>query len=176
MQGARGAVVGGAVVGLAILASAACAGGPVLEGGAYRDAKLGWTIAAPPAEWTRIRVEGADLALRGPGGELMSLTVHCGVPLAAPATLARHLRLGVPDSQVRDAAEVSVDGRPGWTQVFDAHRDGKTVRIATVTRVDERCVQDFALASQGERPAAEVAFDAWWKSFRAAPSRAGGAR
>ena len=171
MKGARGAVVG-----LTILAGAACAGGPVLEGGAYRDAKLGWTIAEPPAEWRRIRVEGADLALRGPGGELMSLTVHCGAPPAAPAILARQLRAAAPGSQVRDAGELTVAGRPSWRQVFDVQREGKALRIETLTRVDGRCVQDFALASQAERPAAEAAFAAWWSSFRAAPERPGAAR
>ena len=121
MKGVRGAVVA-----VALLASAACSGGPVIQGSAYRDPKLGWSIAVPPggeARWTRIRVEGADLALRGPGGELMSVEVHCGVPLAAPDILARSLRSGIPDSVVHDQHEVMVDGRAGWAQVFDARLD-----------------------------------------------------
>jgi len=189
MSGVRGAVVA-----VALLASAACSGGPVLEGSVYRDAKLGWSIALPPggeARWTRIRVEGADLALRGPAGELMSLEVHCGVPLAEPEILARSLRVGIPDAQLRDQREVTVDGRRAWAQTFDARParrpdpkpaaagaagagDAPAVRVKTVTRVDTSCVQDFVLAAPGDWTPAEAAFDAWWGSFRAAPEASGG--
>jgi len=194
MSGVRGVVVA-----VAMLASAACSGGPVLEGSVYRDPTLGWSIAAPPggeARWTRIRVEGADLALRGPAGELMSLEVHCGVPLAEPQVLARSLRSGVPEALVRDQREVTVDGRLAWAQVFDARPerrpapkpadpsgraqagsdagDAPAVRVKTVTRVDAHCVQDFVLAAPGDWAAAEGAFDAWWGSFRAAPEASGG--
>ena len=178
---------------MVLLASAACSGGPVLEGSAYRDPKLGWSIAVPPggeARWTRIRVEGADLALRGPAGELMSLEVHCGVPLATPEVLARTLRGSIPDALVHDQHEVTVDGRVAWAQVFDARLerrraprpddsgahgddDAPAVRVKTVTRVDTRCVHDFVLAARGDWPAAEAAFDAWWGSFRAAPGGGG---
>ena len=187
MSGVRGAVVA-----VALLASAACSGGPVLEGSVYRDAKLGWSIALPPggeARWTRIRVEGADLALRGPAGELMSLEVHCGVPLAEPEVLARGLRVGIPEAQLRDQHEVTVDGRRAWAQVFDASpapdprptaagatgtREAPAVRVKAVTRVDALCVQDFVLAAPGDWAPAEAAFDAWWGSFRAAPEATGG--
>jgi len=185
MSGVRGAVVA-----VALLASAACSGGPVLEGSVYRDAKLGWSIALPPggeARWTRIRVEGADLALRGPAGELLSLEVHCGVPLAEPEILARGLRVGIPEAQLRDQREVTVDGRRAWAQVFDASPgpdsrsaaagqapEAPAVRVKTVTRVDARCVQDFVLAAPGDWAPAEAAFDAWWGSFRAAPEASGG--
>ena len=121
--------VRGAVVAVALLASAACSGGPVLEGSAYRDPKLGWSIAAPPggeARWRRIRVEGSALALRGPEGELMSLEVHCGGVLASPEILAHGLRSGIRESEVREEREVPVDGRTAWVQVFDARLDGSS--------------------------------------------------
>ena len=203
MDGVRGAIVVGA-----LLATGACGGGPVLEGSAYRDRDLGWSIALPPggaAHWTRIRVEGADLALRGSDGELLSVEVHCGGPLAPPEILARGLRIGVPDARVREQGEVMVDGRPGWAQVFDAGADGpgglaldrargagadrpqgappasaapdpQPVRVKTVTRVDAHCVYDFVLAARGDWPAAEADFDAWWGSFRAPPAPAGRAK
>ena len=188
------------------LASVACAGGPVVEGSAYVDPKLGWSIAVPAggeARWTRVRVEGADLALRGPGGALMSIEVHCGVPLATPEILARSLRSGIPDSVMRDQREVPIDGRSGWAQTFDAQLaprsaravdragelkrgeasavarrgaeggDPQAVHVKTVTDVDARCVYDFVLVARSDWPAAEAVFDAWWGSFRAAPKALG---
>jgi len=114
----------------------------------------------------------------------MSLQVRCGVPLAAPETLARALRIGIAASGLRDQHEVVIDGRPGWAQVFDVAPDearagqggAVAVRVKTVTRTDARCVQDFVLVASGDWPAAESAFDAWWASFRAASETVGAAR
>jgi hypothetical protein len=153
---------------LAFVPTAGCARDLVREDGGWRDPRRGWSIAEPAGDWSPARVEGASLALRGPRGEWMTVSVRCGVPLAAPALMARHLLLGLGAAAVREERAVEVDGRPAWLQVFEARAPeagaaAASVRIRAVTRVDERCVQDFVLAGPGE----EAVFDAWWASFRA---------
>jgi len=175
MKGARGGIAA-----LALLAVVACARGPVLEGGAFRDPTRGWSIAAPPAEWSVAHVKGADLTLRGPRGARMSLQVRCGVALAAPEVLARDLRIGIAASGLRDQREVSIDGRPAWVQVFDVapgeSESAVGVRVKAVTRTGARCVEDFVLVASGDWSALEPAFDAWWASFRAGPETASAAQ
>lgn len=164
----------------------ACHSPPLVESDdGFRHARQGWSISAPAradvdavsgapgAGWARVSVPGSLLAYRqrGSGGAVwMTLSSRCRVSLAEPRLLARHLRIGIPEHTVRDAAPVSVGGASGWEQRFDAREGGAVVRLKTVTAVVEGCALDWVLSVGGERDfeAAQRDFDAWWQSFRPA--------
>ena len=178
--------------GIALALVWACQSPPLVESGeGFRHARQGWSIAAPSRShggavsggpgsgWTQVSVPGSLIAYRqgGAGAAVwMTLSSRCSVSLAEPRLLARHLRIGIPETTVRDAAPVSVGGAPGWEQRFDA-RDGATVvRLKTVTTVVEGCALDWVLSVGGDRDfgAAERDFDAWWQSFRPGPGASPG--
>jgi hypothetical protein len=153
---------------LAVLAAfaslAGCASGPVLRGGSWRDLDQGWTIAAPPGAWRRVRAEGADLALRRGDGVLMSVTSRCEANRAAPELRVRDLR---PDGRAplsREALEVA--GAPAFAERFEVERGGRLLRVETAARVGARCAQDFALVAPAARADAGLVFSAWLASFR----------
>ena len=174
MHGVRGArwrpVLCGAAAGLVALAG--CASGLVRAGDRFQHPELGYRIGAPPGVWRRVSVEGADLALRAPGGATLSVSSRCRVSLSTPEVLARHLRFGLEAHRLRESGPVSVDGGPGWMQVFDAQSGARTVRVKTVTRVEAPCVYDWVLVAADDFREVEPAFDAWWSSFRHGPEGA----
>jgi hypothetical protein len=152
---------------------AACAHGPVREDGFWRDRSQGWTVAepGPPGYWKRVRVDDAALAWAGAQGEHLALSVRCGVALARPEVLARHLRFGLGPSVLHESRAVAVGGRDGWLQAFDAAGpDRGRVHVRAVTRVDAHCIEDLVLTSSAsDRVQADAGFDAWWQSFRSTP-------
>jgi len=143
----------------------ACASGPALRDGVYRERAQGWTIAAPPPGWQRIRAEGADLAFGGPEGASLALTSRCEGAPASALLLARQLRAGLGASELVLERELEVAGRPAALQVLAL----PTSRVKTVTRAAPPCVQDFVLVVPRDLEAVEPVFDAWWASF--APAR-----
>ena len=157
----------------ALLIGAGCAGSPIsrIEGG-FRHRRHDYTIAWPggPGEaWQRVTLEGAALAFRRPGPEVVSLQSRCGRPVAAPVFMARHLVIGLPERTLVAAGPTQVDGRDAWTQTFDTVQKDASVRVKTVTLVAGGCCFDWILMSSGAFEPAEQAFDAWWGSFRLAP-------
>ena len=165
-----------AALGLTLLLPA-CARDLVRENGEWRSTRAGFRIAEPAATpgpdaaagpdagWERFDLEGAALAFRRGKLETMSLQARCGRPVAAPAILARHLVIGLPERTLRQAGPVRVAGQSGWTQTFDARLENRTVRLKTVTLVAAGCVYDLMLVSKGEFEPAERVFDAWVASF-----------
>jgi hypothetical protein len=146
----------------------ACASDLVAVGGGYRDRRLGYTIGSPEGAsggWQRVAVDGAALAFRRSGPDTMILQTHCGGPVADPALMARQLVIGVRDRTLRQAGPVAIDTHPGWSQTFDTLQEGVAVRVKTVTLVVDDCTFDWVLASAGSFESAEVAFDAWTRSF-----------
>jgi len=142
-----------------------CASGPTLHGGVYRDRERGFAIAAPPPDWQRIGVEDARLAFRGPNHESMALLTHCDAGDAAPAVLARRLRVGLGAHQLDEEHTTELAGRPAEVQWITVGES----RVKAVTRVASPCVEDFVLVARDDFGAAERVFDAWWASF--APAR-----
>jgi len=144
----------------------ACASGPSLRDGVYRDRRQGWSIAAPPAGWKRVSVEGADLAFQGPSGASIAATSHCDVAVVPLDVLARRLRAGFGAQDVLEDRAVTLAGRPARLQVLALPGGG---RVRTVTRAAAPCVQDFVLVAPRDVDASTAVFDAWWATF--APSR-----
>lgn len=145
----------------------------VVEGGRLRDAQEGYSVALlaqPP--WTPVSIEGTDLAYRGPGAVLMSFQSRCGRPQAAPQIMARHLVIGLPERQLRQAGPVAVGEWRGWSQVFDTLERGRAVRVKTVTIVAGRCTFDWVLSAREDFEKAQIVFDTWWQSFAYEPGSA----
>jgi hypothetical protein len=155
---------------LAVLcAGAACASLVAETERGYRHRKHGYRIGAPGGPggpWTRVEVEDAALAFRRRGPDSLSLQSRCGKPVTDPQLMARHLRIGIPLSELIHSGPVEVDGRSGWTQTFDTVHDDVDVRVKTITLVVGRCSFDWVLASAGSFATVEAAFDAWWGSFQ----------
>ena len=157
----------------AVLIGAGCASSPMsrIEDG-YRHRRHDYTIARPdgPGEaWQRVTLEGAELAFRRPGPEVLSLQSRCGRPVAAPVFMARHLLIGLPERTLVAAGPTQVDGRDAWTQTLDTVQKGVSVRVKTVTLVAADCSFDWILMTAADFEPAEQAFDAWWDSFRLDP-------
>jgi hypothetical protein len=171
----------------------ACATSPVVASGTgWRHRELGYTIAAPEpgaGPWRRMRVEGTDLAFRGPYGEALSLMSHCTGTAARPRIAARNLTLGLGGATPLVSGPISLRGDAGWAQSFEASTDGVPVRVHTVTLVSGGCTFDWVLSARApssESPGAGGpgeagwradlrSFDAWWRSFQPPPAPPPGA-
>jgi hypothetical protein len=163
--------------------AAACASGPVVASGeGWRHRELGYSVDAPApgaGPWRRIRVEGADLAFRGPHGETLSLLSRCTETKASPRIEARHLVIGLDGARPLASGPISLGGAPGWAQSFELRDDGVLVRLHSVTLVQAGCTFDwiFSARAPGSGGALDEAgfaadlrsFDSWWRSFRWTP-------
>jgi len=150
-----------------VLALLGCAGGDLAAvDGELRHRRHGYAFDAPGPPWKRVAVEGAVVAYRREGPATMSLQSRCGGPLADPATLARHLRIGLPPYTLRQAGPARVAGRSAWSQVFDTLENGRAVRVKTLTLVEGACILDWVLVTGGGFEEAEPDFDAWVASLR----------
>jgi hypothetical protein len=149
------------------LQGAACASpGVVAAGGGFAHPARGWRIDAPGAGWTRASVEGAELAFRGPGGAWMSLASRCGIARAEPRVLVRHLAIGIPGRTLVREGELSVDGRPGWSQTWRARVGEAERELEAASVVADGCVHDFVLVAPPGAADAAREFERWRASFR----------
>lgn len=142
----------------------------------FRHRKIGYTIAVPewgdvPA-WERRKVKGTDLAFRDPrdgGRSVMSLLSRCRRTAASPQVLARHLTIGLSESELERSGPLALKGRPGWSQTFLTLREGVLVHVKTVTVVSLPCVFDWILVMPRPFGPIESVFDRWWTSFSFPP-------
>lgn len=170
-MGARGAHGFGVTVWLLVIfQTAACASGLVFEDGRYWDRGHHYSIERPGGEdpaWRPIRVEGTELAFRGPGAATMSLIEQCGrSPAAEPRILARQLLIGIEGRTLVDEGPIGEGEAPGWIQRLDATASGEVIHLKTVTRVIGECSYDWILVVPGTLWGPEPVFDRWWRSFR----------
>ena len=149
-----------------VLVCLACASTLRLEEGRWRHGVLGYSIDAFAPGWVPLEVDGVDLAFRGPGGAVTSLSSRCHTSLAEPQILARHLVIGLRDRTRLEAGAVLVDGRPGWLQRYDVTVDASTRRLTSVTTVVRECVIDFVLVEPHPASGSAQEFERWWGSFR----------
>ena len=154
-----------AALGLALLLPSACVRDLVAEAGGWRSTRDGYRIGEPGEGWERFDLEGAALAFRHGKSETISLQTRCGRPVASPEIMARHLMIGIPERTLRQAGPFQVAGRSGWTQIWDARLEERTVRVQTVTLVTTDCAYDFLVVAAGEPEMAQRDFVAWVESF-----------
>lgn len=155
------------------LAAAACVSPQVPQDGRFRHPEAGYSIAWPGAEWRPAKLPEADLALRDPRGNTLAMIRRCRVPLAEPAVLARHLRIGLGRPEVRAEGPVETPwGDPAWEQVFAARGGEPRIHVKAVTSTQPPCVFDWVLTTVGPPGILEPSFDAWWRSFDPGPPQA----
>jgi len=157
---------------LAVFFFVGCANDLVRTETGYRNPRHGYSIGVPDgpgAPWERIEIEGAWIAFRRPGPETLSLQSRCGKPVAHPAIMARNLVVGVGGRELVQAGPIIVAGTNGWIQTFHMQPGGVTIRVTTVTAVIDECSFDWGLATRGESPNANHAFEAWLGSFELDP-------
>lgn len=131
--------------------------------------------AGNQSRWQPAQVPGADLAFRSrDGSSSMSLVAECSRKAADPMILARHLVIGVPERNLRQAGPALVDGVRAWSQTFDTDLEGVAVRVKTVTAATPRCSYDWILVASGSFDALEREFDTWWRSFQYGEDAASG--
>ena len=136
-----------------------------LEGG-FRHRRHGYAIGEPGPPWARVPVEHAVIAFRRPGPATMSLQSRCSGPVAEPAVMARHLRIGLPGYTLRQSGPVGIGGHGGWSQTLDTLEDGVGVRVKTVTVVAGDCTLDWILVASSSFESAEMDFDVWVSSVQ----------
>jgi len=162
---------------LVVFQASACSSDLLLEDGRYQPRRRHYSIAEPGGEgsvWRRVRVEGAEIAFKGPGRANMSLIEHCGRSVAAPRSLARQLLIGLEERTLVEEGPLDADETWGWVQRLDATADGERLQLKTVTRVIGACSYDWILIVPGELERHEPVFDDWRRSFRSATPEAGG--
>ena len=128
---------------LAALLLTGCGGGRFLNG-AYLDEAKGFRVALPQG-WERVQVEGADLALRPPGGGA-TLAVAASCPPAEEgeaAVLARHLFFGLRQRELLRQEPVNVDGTVGLQTLLSATLNGAPVLVQSVVIRRGKCLYDL---------------------------------
>lgn len=144
---------------LAALLLAGCGGGRFLNG-AYLDEAKGFRVGLPQG-WERVQVEGADLALRPPGGGA-ALAVAASCPPAEEgeaAVLTRHLFFGLRQRQLLRQEPVTVDGTTGLRTLLSATLNGAPVLVQSVVLRRGKCLYDLLGVAQPEAGAGgEAAF------------------
>jgi hypothetical protein len=158
---------------LSALLLAGCGGGRFLNG-AYVDEAKGFRVALPPG-WERVPMEGADLALRQPGGGA-TLAVAASCPPAEeaePAILTRHLLFGLRQREVLRQEPVSLDGATGLRTLVSARAAGAPILVQSVVVRRGDCLYDLLAVARPEAAAGgEAAFKALlggWEFLRGAP-------
>lgn len=125
-----------------------------------------------PLAFRRVRVEGAELAYRGPSGSTLTLLRECGRADAPIALLARQLRIGAigEGDELLDSSKVAIAGEEGFAQLFRAFEGRESVLVRSVTLRSGGCTYDWVLVGAGDA-AVDAAFERWWRSFE--PTRGG---
>lgn len=151
-----------------LLAPVAC-GGPTLSDGVYRDDGLRFRIGTLPHSYSRLSVDGIDLAYRDSNARAtIAVNARCGkdaddVPLTS---LTHHLFLQFTDIDVSDQREFTMDGRAALRTEAVAKLDGVAQHFVVVVLKKNGCVYDFMLITPPDSAAASVrTFDAFVSGF-----------
>jgi len=175
-NGSSGWAVLGALAGSALFGIAACAFDRPPKEGRFTHPEGGYSITWPGTDWEPTRIANTDLALRDPRGNTLALIRRCGIPLAEPAVMARHLRFGLEVAELRTEGPIDTPwGDPAWEQRFASRGAGRTIHVKAVTSTRAPCVFDWVLTTVGPAKSLESVFDGWWRSFEPGPRTASAA-
>ncbi len=169
----------GCVLGLLVFLGCASDHAPVdpAYAGGYASPTRGAQVAHPAgpgaAGWSRVSVDGADYAVRAPGGAVYSLSEYCRETKASVPSLARHLLIGTRVEEVISAGPIEHAGLVGHRQRFVAiaQDSGRRIAVDAVTLQQAACVYDLVVVSRadGDVGPDEQIFERWWQSFRPGP-------
>jgi len=156
------------------LLAVACASPVSLEGGRWRAAGSGASVADLAAlenGWRRTDLPGPLLSFTASDGTRASWIRRCPGAVAPSRAEAHALLISLDDSRVREQHAVALDGAEAWLLRGEAVERGRTVELKAVTRAADGCTDDFLLVSPGALARHEAAFDRWWASFESDGAR-----
>ncbi len=160
---------------LAVFATVVGCGGPqkTFDNGVYRDGRVSFRVAAPPASWQRVDVADASLAFRD---DARSATIlvngRCGgrdddTPLPA---LVNHLVMGTTERDFVKEDTVPFDAREARHAVLRAKLDGVLRAYDIFVLKKDGCVYDFVYVAPPERFAEAIAeFEGFVSGFHTLP-------
>jgi hypothetical protein len=155
------------------LLAVACASPVSLEGGRWRAAGSGASVAdlaALESGWRRTEHRGPLLAFAAADGASASWIRRCPGAVAPARAEAHALLISLDDSRVREEHAVTLDGVEAWLLRAEASLRDRAVELKAVTRAADGCTDDFLLVGSGALAHHEAAFDRWWQSFEAGSS------
>ncbi len=126
-----------------------------VDDGFLIDEARGFKIPLLGDGWTRIEVEGVEIAYRAePGEQLVALFVSCndeqGLPLRI---LARRLFFGIGAKQVLSQEPLSLDGAEAIHTLLEGRLRESDVTVSSYVTKDTACVYDLVyVATPGAFP------------------------
>jgi hypothetical protein len=155
---------------LALAAVAACGHGDSFEGGILRKGELAIRVGPVPAQWQRVRIEGADLAYRDEAREGSTMfDVRCGRASDAPLTvLTEHLIMGTTARDFVSQETLPLDDREALHTLMRAKLDGVPMQYDIYVMKKDGCVYDLVYVAPPARFTAGAAdFDHFALGLRA---------
>jgi hypothetical protein len=155
-----------------------CAHGEGLEGNVLHKGDLTLQLGPIPAGWSRVFVDGGDLAYRDEVHEASALLdVRCRREDDAPLeALTAHLIMGTTDRTIDKQEVVAFDGREALHTVLEAKLDGVAMRYDIYVLKKDGCVDDLVYVAPPDRFADGAAeFERFAEGLHVASSAALGA-
>jgi len=163
---------------LALLAG--CAHADTFRDGVLRKGDLRVGVGPVPLEWTRVSVEGADLAFRDDARAGSTLfDVHCGerrddAPLSI---LTQNLIMGTTERDFGSQRVVPFDGREAMRTVLRAKLDGVPMQYEIYVMKKDSCVYDVVyVAPPAFFPAGEADFERFVNGLHTLPASSSAAK
>lgn len=137
------------VLALWALSSALGCGRVTLEQGVFRDDKVHYRLAEPPAPWREVRLETADAAWLHDGwGASLLVNSHCeGVQDAPLGSLANELLIGFTERNVLREERLELSRREALEREVSARLDGVPRRLVVLVVKKDGCVYDVVFSS-----------------------------
>ena len=135
------------------LAAAACGHGESFDGGILHKGDLSVRVGPCPSQWTRVRIEGADLAYRDEAREGSTMfDVRCGRSSDAPLTvLTEHLIMGTTERDFVTQETLPFDGREALHTLMRAKLDGVPMQYDIYVMKKDGCVYDLVYVAPPAR-------------------------
>lgn len=151
-------------------ALAACGHGDSFEDGILHKGDLAVRVGPVPAEWHRVRIDGADLAYRDEAREGSTMfDVRCGRGADAPLTvLTEHLIMGTTARDFVSQETLPLDGREALHTLMRAKLDGVPMQYDIYVLKKDGCVYDLVyVAPPGRFTAGAADFERFALGLRA---------
>lgn len=120
----------------------------------YRKGDLRVKLGDVPPGWTRIRVDGADVAYRDEpheGSVLFDVRCHDRDGDAPLASLTEHLIMGTTERNVEKQETIPFDGREAMHTVMSAKLDGVPMQYDLYVMKKDGCVYDVVYVAPAAR-------------------------
>ena len=138
----------------AVVFVSACGHSASFEGGVLHKGDLNVRFGPVPAGWTRIDVQGADVAYRDEGREgsaLFDVRCHDRDDDAPLASLTEHLIAGTTERDYQHQDTLPFDGREALHTLLSAKLDGVAMQYDIFVMKKDGCVYDLIYVAPPHR-------------------------